>query len=39
MPASDFADWPKSTIALDCSQNTSELGLHIQLFAGGETDA
>jgi hypothetical protein len=26
-------------MALDCGQSTPELSLHIQLFAGGETDA
>jgi len=39
MPANDFGEWPKSTMALDCGQNPSTPGLHIQLFGGGETDA
>jgi hypothetical protein len=34
-----LGEWPKSTMALDCGQSTPELSLHIQLFAGGETDA
>jgi hypothetical protein len=38
-PTDDFGEWPKSTTALDCGQNIPELALHIQQFAGGETDA